>query len=83
MTRRILGRSNFFAAADGVFCWGFWGKRRFRCGDLMVGSWRCVVSLWFAGGAFFVVGKSDKLLRFIFDCVGLDAEFEAGSKPMS
>jgi hypothetical protein len=49
----------------------------------MVGSWWCVVSLWFAGGAFFVVGKSDRLLRFIFGCVGLDAEFEAGLKPMS
>jgi hypothetical protein len=27
------------------------------------------VSLWFADGAFFVVGKSDRLLRFIFGCV--------------
>jgi hypothetical protein len=42
----------------------------------MVGSWWFVVSLWFADGAFFVVGKSDRLVRFIFGCVGLGAEFE-------
>jgi hypothetical protein len=49
----------------------------------MVGSWWVVVSLWFADGAFFVVGKSDTLLRFILGCVGLDAEREGGLKPMS
>jgi hypothetical protein len=49
----------------------------------MVGSWWFVVSLWFAGGAFFVVEKSDRLLRFIFGCVGLGAKFEGGLNPMS
>ena len=78
MTRRILGRSDFFSAVAGErFCWGFWGKRCFRCGVLMVGSWWFVVSLWFADGAFFVVGKSDRFLRFIFGYSGLgDAKFQ-------
>jgi hypothetical protein len=52
MTRRILGRSDFFCGGGWRFLLGFCGKRRFSCGVLLVSSWWFVVSLWFADGAF-------------------------------
>jgi hypothetical protein len=48
------------------FCWGFWQKRAFSCGDLVVRTWWIAWWTWCFSSEVFVAKKCAMFWGFIF-----------------